>query len=341
MMLPRTGDGRTGHGGCRPWGRAQAEGSGGPAGLVMSAGFVFFRGGREVPARTTTGERVAWLGIVANLGLAAGKAAAGAVAGSQALLVDAAHSLADVLAAGVLLVGFRIAGRPADTCHPYGHGKAESIAGKIVAVLLILAGVNLGLWSLGKVWQPTGLAEPGAAALAALVLSIAVKEAMFRYQVRVARRIASNALLAGAWDQRADSLSSLVALAGVAGARAGLLVFDPLAGVVVAAMVVRLGWTLLRRFADELMDKFDHPELLQAISGAAGQVPGILRVNSVRARHVGPEVLVDLRIGVDPGLTVAGGHTIAHAARQAVMERVPGVVDVLVHVDPEDGADAG
>lgn len=293
-----------------------------------------------MPARTAIGERVGWLGITANLSLAAVKAAAGTAAGSQVLLVDAAHSLADVLAAGVILVGFRIAGRPADACHPYGHGKAESIAGKIVAVLLILAGANLGLWALGKAWRPEGLAEPGAAALGALLLSLVVKEAMFRYQLRAARRIASDALLAGAWDQRADSLSSLVALAGVLGARAGLLVLDPLAGVIVAAMVVRLGWTLLRRFADELMDKFDHPELLQAIGGAAGQVPGILRVNSVRARHVGPEVLVDLKIGVDPGLTVAGGHAIANAARRAVMERVPGVADVLVHVDPEGGADA-
>jgi cation diffusion facilitator family transporter len=287
-----------------------------------------------------TGERVGWLGIAANLVLAAVKAGGGLVAGSQVLLVDAAHSLADVLAAAVILVGFRIARRPADACHPYGHGKAESIAGKVVAVLLILGGANLGLWSLGQVWQAAELDEPGVAALAVLVLSVAVKEVMFRYQVRAARRIASDALLAGAWDQRSDSLSSLVALAGVTGARAGMPLLDPLAGVIVSAMVVRLGWTLLRRFADELMDKFDHPELIRAIDGVVWQVPGILQVNSVRARHVGPEVLVDLKIGVDPGLTVASGHAIAHAARRAVMEQVPGVADVFVHVDPEGGADA-
>jgi cation diffusion facilitator family transporter len=293
-----------------------------------------------VPVRTAAGTKVGWLGIIANLSLAAVKAGAGAVAGSQVLLVDAAHSLADALAAGIVVVGFRIAGRPADTCHPYGHGKAESIAGKIVALLLILAGVNLGLWSLGRAWRPAGLAEPGAAALVALVACIVVKEALFRYQVRVARRLSSDTVLASAWDQRADSLSSLVALAGVAGARAGVPLLDPLAGAVVAAMVVRLGWTLLRRFADELMDKFDHPELIRAINGAAEQVPGILRVNAVRARHVGPEVLVDLKIGVDPELTVAGGHALAQAAREAVIGQVPGVVDVLVHVDPEGGADA-
>lgn len=283
--------------------------------------------------RSVQGETAGGVGIAVNLVLAAVKAAAGLVAGSAALLADAFHSGADAAASVAILAGFRISRRPADTCHPYGHGKAESIAGKVVALLLILAGLNIGLWSLRRALGVPA-AAPGALALAAAALSIAAKEGMFRYQAAVARRIDSDALLASAWEQRSDSLSSVAALAGVAGARAGLPFLDPLAGAAVAAMVVHLGYRLFRKFADELMDKFDHPELIEAIAGAVNAVPGAGRVHSVRARHVGHAVLVDLKITVDPALSVAAGHAIAHRARQAVIDRVERVADVMVHVDP-------
>lgn len=283
--------------------------------------------------RSVQGETASAVGIAVNLILAAVKAAAGLAAGSAALLADAFHSGADGVASGAILAGFRISRRPADACHPYGHGKAESIAGKVVAVLLILAGLNIGLWALRRALGPPAV-PPGGLALAAAALSIAVKEGMFRYQAAVARRIDSDALLASAWEQRSDSLSSVAALAGVAGARAGLPFLDPLAGAVVAAMVIQLGYRLFRRFADELMDKFDHPELINAIAGAVEAVPGAKRVHSIRARHVGHEVLVDLKIAVDPALSVAAGHDIAHRARQAVLDQVERVADVMVHVDP-------
>ncbi|MDQ7793106.1 MAG: cation diffusion facilitator family transporter [bacterium] len=284
--------------------------------------------------RAAKGQRASLVGILVNLVLALLKGGAGVAAGSTALLVDAGHSAGDALASGALLVGFSVARRPADSCHPYGHGKAETIAGKVVAVLLILAGLNIGLWSLRRALVGFSGTAPGPLALAAAAFSILVKEGMFHYHAGAARRIASDALLASAWEQRADSLSSVAALLGVAGARAGFSFLDPLAGALVAAMVVGLGYRLFRKFADELMDKFDHPELIRAIAEAVAAMPGAPAVHSIRARHVGHEILVDLKIGVDPALSVAAGHAIAHQAREVVMKRVEEVADVMVHVDP-------
>ncbi len=315
-------------------GPARVAGEHDPWDSVKSPGFLCV--GREsgLPQdRAELGEKASCIGIAVNLSLAALKATAGWLAGSYALAADAFHSAADAVASIAILVGFRVARRPADTCHPYGHGKAETIAGKVVALLLIIAGLNVAYLAATRALAAQVLAAPGRLAAVAALISVIVKEGMFRYKAAVARRIASEALLASAWEQRADSLSSVAALVGVAAARKGLLFVDPLAGAAVAGMVVWMGYRLFCRFTDELMDKFDHPELIAAIAGAVADVPGA-RLHAVRARHVGHEVLVDLKIGVDPELSVAEGHAIAHLARRRVMERVTEVADVMVHVNP-------
>lgn len=160
-------------------------------------------------------------GVTVNLLLVIVKAGVGLLSGSFAMLADALHSAADIVGSAVVYVGIRVASIPADEGHPYGHGKAESIASKIVAILVMLAGLNIGFFSLRALFQPAASA-PDASTLWAALLSIVVKESLFRYTYNIGRRDDCKALVANA-EHRSDALSSVAALAGIGGARLGLV----------------------------------------------------------------------------------------------------------------------
>ncbi len=306
-----------------------------PVGLHNESCGFFYAGGDtvELERRTRDAAFGAWLGIFVNVLLAAGKMTAGVLAGSVGMVADAAHSASDVLASGVVLLGVRVAGRPADSCHPYGHAKAEAIAAKIVAILLLLAAVNIGWSSLRAILNGVA-APPGSLALWAAAASILVKEALFQYKIKLGRRLRSQAVIANAWEHRSDVLSSVAVLVGVAGARAGYPLLDPVAGLLVSVMVARIGWTMATEAVDDLMDGMAGDGIMVAIVDAARRIDGVLEIHDVRARRMGHKVLVDMKIGVDENMTVAASHGVAHRVKDAVMARVEEVSDVLVHVNP-------
>lgn len=286
-------------------------------------------------------------GIFVNAALVLIKVVAGIMAGSIAMLADALHSFSDIIASTVVFIGIRVASKPPDEGHPYGHGRAETIASKIVAIIIILAGLNIGFFSLRALFH-TEHPVPGMAALWAALLSILVNEGLFRYSYRIGRLYSCKTLIANAFENRSDALSSLAALAGIGGARLGLVLgmpqlffLDPLAGLVVSAMILRMGWQLACEAASELMDGQAEPSFTDELRKLILDTDGVVEVHRVRARMAGPYCLVDLEIGVDGRITVREGHDVAAEVKKRLFCDVEEISDVLVHVNPCRGSADG
>ena len=284
--------------------------------------------------RFRTGARVSWGNMAANLALVAFKLFAGILGKSSAMVADAAHSASDLVATSVVLMSLRVSKKPADEDHPYGHGKAEPVAAKIVGLILVAAGVAIGVDSVRKIASGS-YTEPGRIALVAAILSIVVKEAMYRITAATARKIESSAVMAEALHHRSDAYSSVGTFVGILGARAGLTVLDPIAGIAVAALIVKMGLDIVKASSEELMDTQADPDTLSAVQSAVGAVEGVSDVHYLATRRYGGYAHVDLRIGVDPSISVVEGHDISVEVEQAIKDVCPHVIGVMVHVDPE------
>lgn len=276
--------------------------------------------------------RAAWVALWANLALAIGKGIAGAVFASHALVADALHSLGDAAGSFAVVFGVRVAERPPDRQHRYGHAKAESLAGLAVAVLLILAGLAIGGEAVVALFAPRREAPDWAAAYAAAG-ALVVKEGLYQWNARLGRRLRSPALLANAADHRSDEWTSVAAVAGVLGARLGLPLADPLAALLVAALVLFYAVQLAGENVDELLDREADSPTRALVRETALSVQGVRQVQRLRTRRSGPFVHVDMEIGVDGHLSLVEADRLAHAVMHAV-ENLDVVQDVVVHVNP-------
>lgn len=277
------------------------------------------------------GERGAWLGVIANLLLAAVKLGTGFWTGSRALIADGANNATDMIGSVAVLIGLRVARRPADGDHRYGHQKAEAMAVMVVGALMMVIGVEVALGAARAIRNPAPI-EAGWIAAAVAVISIAAKEALFRYKIALARRTGSPALAAGAWDHRSDVYATSAALIGILGARFGYPAADPVAGLIVAGFILRAAWKVGRDGVNHLMDRFDEEKLADLRSIVSG-VDGVAAVHEIKARHMGASVLVDVTIGVNQVLSVVQGHQVADRVEQQLLVRKE-VTGVMVHVEP-------
>ena len=275
----------------------------------------------------------AWWGIVGNLVLTLLKVIGGLLFQSQALLADGVHNLSDLMGSVAVLVGRQVARVPADAGHPYGHQKAESVAQKIVAILLLLAGLEILVSAIGRLLSQR-VEIPAAAGLWIMGVSIVIKAALFLYQYRLGQGLGSKALLAGAQDNRADVYSSLAALLGIALARMGYPLADPLAAAAVSILVIRIGWQMVTEAIDDLMDKFSDQDFLTKVREVALGVPEVQGIDQVKARALGTDVQIDLEIAVMGDLRVEEGHQVADRVRDEIMAQLPRVTEVRVHVNP-------
>ncbi len=281
------------------------------------------------------GQRAAVYGGTAALLLGVAKLTGGWLGHSSALIADAVHSLGDVVLAVAIWGALRWAQHPADLEHPYGHARAEGIAGLCVALMLVLSTVAVGWESAHALVQPEP--EPHRFTLAVAAISLVVNETLHRRNRTVARRLGSTALEGVALDQRLDALTAMAVLVALVLACYGGPAWraaDPVAGIFVAGVILvaggRLGWTSLH----ELMDAQAEPELLASVRREALSVTGVMGVEKLHARKVGLEYLVDIHVEVDGRQTVQEGHAIAHAVKDKVLASVVPVKNVLVHIEP-------
>lgn len=278
------------------------------------------------------GERSAWWGIASNALLTVVKLTAGLVGRSQALLADGVHSGADVGASIAVLVGLRIARQPPDAEHNYGHHKAEAVAQKVVAVLLVLAGLDVMVGAASSLGRPVA-AEPDRLALAVAVAAGVAKGILYLSQRALARRLRSQALGASAVDNLTDFVSSAAAVGGIVGARMGWPHADAWGALFVGGLVVAAGVRLFGQAASHLMDRAVDAETADRLRQQALTVPGVLAVKEIRTRLAGPIILVDIKIVAPRTFSLVEAHSLAHAVKDRLMD-VPHVADVMVHVNP-------
>ena len=288
------------------------------------------------------GKKVTIACIIGNFALSLLKLFAGILGRSQAMISDALHSASDIVSSLVILIGIRIAKKPVDKDHPYGHGKVEPIAAAFVGLSLVFAAVMILKGIVESIAAHT-FSTPTVLALCAAVVSIVTKEAMYRLTFAAGKKINSESIMADAWHHRSDAFSSVATFIGIGGSMAGrwlgvsfLEYLDPIAGAAVACLIFKVAYDILRQSVKRLMDTSPDDETIGHIRDSALCVGGIIRIPHIKGRYVGPHLFVDMEIEVSAGITVEAGHQLADLARDAVISAVDDVYDVLVHVEPVD-----
>jgi len=282
-----------------------------------------------------TATRVSLVSIIGNLLLSLFKLFAGVVGHSGAMISDAVHSASDVFSSFIVIIGVRLSARKADQKHPYGHERFECVAAVILSMVLLIIGLGIGSNALQAILNHSSDASiPGRLALVAAVISIAAKEAMFWYTRYHARRIESTALMAEAWHHRSDSLSSVGALIGIAGARLGYPILDPIASAVICLFILKAACDIFRDAMGKMVDQAWDPEAESALRQCVLDQEGVLGVDLLQTRAFGSVMYADLEIAADGNCTLYEAHAIAERVHDAIEAQFPKVKHIMVHVNP-------
>jgi cation diffusion facilitator family transporter len=286
-------------------------------------------------------EFAAIMGIVGNIFLALVKWIIGTYSNSRALIADAVNSASDVAGSLAVYYGIKVAKQPPDEDHPYGHGKAELIAAIIVSVLLMLVGFEIGKGSIEAFFQP--VAPPKLMAIYAVIIAIIVKEALYRYNIKLGKELKSEALVVNAHEHRSDVYASFAVLVGIGASILGgkmdidwLVYADPIAGLFVSLLIIKTAWKLGKESIHNTMDHVLHEEETEEFRKIIETVSGVKAINELHAREHGHYVIIDLKIAVDPHITVEEGHLIGKAVKKKLLEEAH-VQNVLVHINPYNG----
>jgi len=284
--------------------------------------------------RSDPGVRVTLLGIVVNIALSAVKLLVGLFTGSLALVADGIHSSSDMATDLAVLGGIHLSSRPADSGHPYGHGRYETLAGGIVAGVLILVGLYIA-WDAGFALYRHVETYPGIPVVVTAIASILAKEWLYRRTIRIGREVGSAALTANAWHHRSDALSSVAVLLGGIAGLLGWGHADQVAGIIVGGMILLAGGRTVRDVLHELVEGALSDQEIAAIQAAVSAVPRVKDWHQLRTRRVGRETFIELHVLVDPGLSLLQGHRISMQVEDAVRTASARPVNVMVHIEPD------
>ena len=284
--------------------------------------------------------KVTLLGSIGNLVLLSFKFVAGIVAGSAAMVADAVHSLSDFLTDLIVLIFVRIGAKPQDADHDYGHGKYETLATLLVALALVGAAIGIivtGSLKIARWLQGETLEMPGMLALWAALLSIAVKEILFRYTLARGKAQDSPAVVANAWHHRSDALSSIGAAIGIGGAillGERWAVLDPLASIVVGAMLVKVAWDLLKVSTGELTDCSLSEETEREIEDIIHSFPECSEPHNLRTRRIGNRIAIEAHVRLDGNMSLEDAHEIVSAIEHKLKDRFGKATLVTIHMEP-------
>ena len=291
--------------------------------------------------RTKDIYRVTLVGSVINVVLLLFKFVAGIIGHSAAMLADAVHSLSDFVTDVIVLVFIRISGKPQDKSHDYGHGKYETLAMTLIGVALLL--VALGILNSGamkiKLWlDGEQLEAPGTIALWAALLSVVLKEGVYRYSMIKARQLNSPAVEANAWHHRSDALSSIGTAVGIGGAiflGQRWTVLDPIASVVVGIFIVKVSVSLLRRGIGDLLEQSLPDAVEEEILQMVAALPGLSKPHDLRTRRIGNHYAIELHILMDGNITLREAHDKASEVEETLKSHYGQETHVVVHVEPK------
>lgn len=280
--------------------------------------------------------RASYVGAAINVFQTLVKIGFGIIGQSAALIADGIHSLSDLLSDLLVIIAVRLGSREADHDHPYGHRRFETIATVILGVSLIAIGGGIAWSVMERMANPEHLPVPNELSLAVAALSILINEWLYQYTKRIAKTTRSKLLMANAWHQRSDAMTSLVVLFGIGAVMLGYPLADAIAAIVVALMVAKIGLSLVVGSIKELVDTSLPPAVITEIRSSIMAIDGVEGIHLLRSRQMGEDALIDAHIVVDPRVTVSEGHMIGDIVRKDLIKRFDDVMDVLVHVDPED-----
>ncbi|MEW9702412.1 cation diffusion facilitator family transporter [Paenibacillus sp. SI8] len=280
-----------------------------------------------------------WISLASNIVLTAIKIVVGLVFQSQVLIADGIHNAGDVIASATAYSAMRVSSKPADVDHPYGHGKAEVLGAFIVAIILGGAAIYMGYHSIHALFEPSAPAH--IIAFAAAAISLIWKQILYVYTMRIGRKMNSKGLMATAYDHLADVYASIAASVGIGLALIGehfairfLAYGDPVAGIIVSFLVLKLAWEMGRESFDILMERSVGTGQIAEYAALIRSVPEVKRIDRLRAREHGHYILVDARLGVSGTLTIQEGHDISRLIKQKIKEAHSDVDEVLVHLNP-------
>ena len=286
--------------------------------------------------RYLTIRNIALISATANIILTLVTLFVGWIGHSQALIADGFHTLSDLVSDGVILIAARYSSDHADAEHPYGHGRFETVATIVVGTILLLVAFGI-LYSAGeRLLKPELLYPPDSITLFVAAFSILVKEALYQYTMHIAKLQQSSMLRASAWHHRSDALSSVIVLIGILGSIFGITWLDAVAAIGVGLMISRIGWSLGWGGMRELVDTGLTGEELDTIKKVITSVDGVKTLHQLRTRRMGATVLVDVHIMVSPRISVSEGHQIGEMVRKTLIDKIEEIVDVIVHIDPEN-----
>lgn len=286
-------------------------------------------------------KRVTYIGAWLDAVLSIVKVAVGFLVGSAALIADGIHSLSDLVTDGFVLAAIHYGRQEPDEDHHYGHGRIETLTTLLLGSILIFVAGGIAWSSLDRLVSGQGVSAPGFVAIGITVVALVSKEWIFRYTMRVAKRVKSKLLEANAWHSRSDALSTAVVLVALLGAQFGVGWLDAVAAVVVGLLVGKVGWDLLWQSARELVDTALPEDVQQQMHDVACSVSGVDSVHDLRTRQSAGWVMVDLHIVVGPTITVSEAHEIGNEVSRRLRQAFPLLTDVIFHIDPEDDAGEG
>lgn len=283
-----------------------------------------------------TAMKVSVVSIIANTLLAAGKAAAGLLAHSPAMVSDGIHSASDVFSSFIVIIGVRLSNKKSDQHHPYGHERFECVAAIVLAIVLVVTGCFIGAEAISRLTSGNydEIQEPGIAALIAAVVSIAVKEGMFWYTRHYAKKIDSGAVMADAWHHRSDALSSVGALIGILGARNGFPFLEPAASLLICLFILKAAFDIFKDAVDKMVDHSCDVETEEKIRACVMTQEDVLGIDMLKTRVFGNRIYVDIEICADGSKTLCEGHEIAEKVHEAVERDFPKIKHIMVHVNP-------
>ncbi len=285
--------------------------------------------------RFDSADRIIKIGFWVNALLMVMKLSAGYWGHSEAVFADGIESACDFIAIFATMMALKLGRQPFDANHPYGHGRAESLAALLVSLVISATGGWILYESIvtiiaGKFYSP------GWVAVVAAAVTIFVKEWLYRFSTRTGKKLESPALLAIAKDHHKDAVTSVSTLIGVIGACFGWGIMDPLAAGLTSFFILHIGYQTFRDAAHDLMDGTVPADFIEALQAVAENVEQVEHVHEIRARRSGQYMIVDLKLEMDPNMTVKQSHAVATQVKKRIFDRYPGVGDVMIHINPHD-----
>ena len=283
-------------------------------------------------------QRISLVGIVGNVVLSAFKLFAGIIGNSGAMISDAIHSSSDVMATFIAFLGVRLSKKSADREHPYGHERFECVASLLLGTILLVTGFGIGKAGLEKIFTNNyeALPIPSAIALAAAIISIVSKEAMYWYTRHYAKLINSTAFMADAWHHRSDAFSSIGSLIGIAGAMLGFPVMDPVASVIICLFILKVAFDITKDALSKMLDTSCGADYEKTLTEYILNQNDVKSVDVLHSRMFGNKVYIDLEISVDGNKPLWEAHEVAERVHKNVEQRFLDIKHIMIHVNPVD-----